>query len=565
MKTAKIYTLFLLFVLLQHMAAQNCLPLVTPSPRHEIRAVWLTTIKGLDWPHSKATTVVEAERQKQDLLQTLDQLKAAGINTVLFQTRVRSTTAYPSEIEPWDGIFTGNPGQAPPYDPLRFALDECHKRGMELHAWVVAFPICKVDVEKKLGSRSLPRKRPDLCKKCDDQWMMDPGVPGTADYLAELCAEIVRKYEVDGIHLDYIRYPEKSIPWDDKATYRKYGKGKNLSQWRKENVTRVVSKISTTIKDIRPWIKFSCSPVGKHADLPRQSSYGWNARDAVSQEAQAWLKDGLMDCLFPMMYFDGKHFYPFAQDWQEHCAGRPVVPGLGIYFLHPNEQNWSLNRVTRQLNFIRQLGMGGAAHFRSKFLTDNTKGLYDYVVHYFNRHPALIPPMTWADSTIPETPGVSAEIKGRNLELKWTAVKDDTPIKYNIYRLPSDTATLDDALLIAQGLTMTQYTLQPALPTELYACYAVTALDAYGNESPISTDKNICSLSSKIPVINTFVNIPVSASDAERLIITDLIGRSVCSLPSARHIDITALAPGFYEVYGQNSKGVRSYIMGFRR
>ncbi len=141
MKTAKIYTLFLLFVLLQHMAAQNCLPLVTPSPRHEIRAVWLTTIKGLDWPHSKATTVVEAERQKQDLLQTLDQLKAAGINTVLFQTRVRSTTAYPSEIEPWDGIFTGNPGQAPPYDPLRFALDECHNRGMELQAVGVAFPI----------------------------------------------------------------------------------------------------------------------------------------------------------------------------------------------------------------------------------------------------------------------------------------------------------------------------------------------------------------------------------------------------------------------------------------
>ncbi len=565
MKYTKFATLSLLLFLWQQLAAQECLPLATPSPRHEIRAVWLTTLKGLDWPRTRATTEAEAERQKEDLVKTLDQLKTAGINTVLFQTRVRSTTAYPSEIEPWDGIFTGKPGQAPPYDPLRFALDECHKRNMELHAWVVAFPICQADVEKKLGKKSLPHKRPELCQKCGDQWMMDPGVPETADYLAELCAEIVKKYGVDGIHLDYIRYPEKIIPFDDKATYRKYGKGKSLAQWRKENVNRVVRKISTTIKELRPWIKFSCSPVGKYAALPRQGSYGWNARDAVHQDAQAWLKDGLMDCLFPMMYFDGKHFYPFAQDWEEQSAGRPVVPGLGIYFLHPSEGNWKLNRVTRQLNFIRQIGMRGVAHFRSKFLTDNTQGLYDYVAHTFDRRPALIPPMTWADSTLPAAPRVSAEITARNLDLKWAAVEDATPVKYNIYRLPTDTATLDDALLLKQGLTATQHTLKPTLPTELYAPYAVTALDAYGNESLIAKGRNVCRAGSAIPQPRVMLQLPEWVNDAKSLLVTDLTGRVVCKLALAQRIDVAALAPGFYELRGLNSKGNSFHIKNFRR
>ena len=108
---------------------------------------------------------------------------------MLFQTRVRSTTMFPSDMEPWDGILTGEPGRAPSYDPLQFAIDECHKRGLEIHAWIVAFPICKADVCKKLGSRALPRQRPELCQLCGDKWGVDPGGPETGEYLARFCAE----------------------------------------------------------------------------------------------------------------------------------------------------------------------------------------------------------------------------------------------------------------------------------------------------------------------------------------------------------------------------------------
>ena len=172
---------------------------------------------------------------------------------------------------------------------------------------------------------------------------MDPGVPETGEYLARFCAEVTRKYDIDGLHFDYIRYPEKSWGFRDEKTYAKYGNGQPKAQWRRDNVTRCVRLIHDTVKAIKPWVRLSCSPVGKYADLPRQSSSGWNARDAVSQDAKLWLREGLMDMVFPMMYFDGRHFYPFVVDWNEDSGGRPIVPGLGAYLLSGKERGWSLN------------------------------------------------------------------------------------------------------------------------------------------------------------------------------------------------------------------------------
>lgn len=472
------------------------LPTWTPSPRYEVRAVWLTTLSGLDWPSRPARNEAEAARQKLELCQILDALQADGINTVLFQTRIRSTVAYPSSIEPWDGAFSGRIGVAPPYDPLAFVIEEAHRRGMELHAWVVSFPILSTAQAKQLGRRALSKQRPELCRLCGDKWMMDPGVPATADYIASICREIVERYDVDGIHLDYIRYPEAGIPWNDAATYRRYGNGKRLADWRRDNVTRVVQTVHDAVKSVRPWVKLSCSPVGKRADLPRQSSYGWNARDAVCQDAATWLRTGLMDMLFPMMYFDGKHFYPFACDWKEQCGGRPVVPGLGIYFLSEREKNWPLSVVTRQLEFLRQIGLGGAAYYRSRFLTDDTKGLQSFLRSTYNREPALTPPMTWIDSIAPSVPCLSIERCGFKLRLSWTASVDNatstaaaTPVHYNLYRLPADSANTQRPQLIAHRLTMTNYELTPATPAALHARYAVTAVDAYGNESEAAVAK----------------------------------------------------------------------------
>lgn len=466
--------------------------LQSPTPNvmtREVRAVWLTTYSGLDWPRRTAATPTETARQQADLLRILDRLQAAGINTVLFQARLRATTAYASAYEPWDGVFTGRPGAAPTYDPLAFAIEECHRRGMELHAWVVAFPIGRDATMRALGSKGLARRHPELCRKCGDTWMMDPGQPGTAEYLASLCAEITRRYDVDGIHLDYIRYPETSIPFSDRDTYRKYAGGRDRAAWRRDNVTRCVRTIHDSVKALKPWVKLSCSPVGKYADLPRQSSSGWNARDAVYQDAKHWLREGWMDLLFPMMYFDGRHFYPFAVDWTEDTGGRPVVPGLGIYFLNDRERGWPLQVIRRQMNATRQMGCAGQAFFRCKFLLDNEKGLYDFCSRDFYRTP-LLPPAIDGATALPEAPARgTAKREGFTLRLEWDAAplpatapagRSNT---YNVYSCPADTFCADSALRIATRLSVPQFHYHPALPARLHRHFYVTTMDAFGNES----------------------------------------------------------------------------------
>ena len=460
-----------------------------PAVRREVRAVWLTTLQGLDWPSRPAATDDAARRQRDELCRQLDKLQAAGINVVLFQTRLRATVAYPSAFEPFDGVFSGVPGRSPLYDPLQFAVEECHRRGMELHAWIVAFPIGKVQAMNRLGRQALTRTHPELCKRAGEEWYMNPALPATADYLAALCTEIVSRYEVDGIHLDYIRYPEKGIPYDDAADYRRLApKGQSKADWRTANVDRCVQTVSETVKRLKPWVKMSCSPVGKYADLPRASSFGWNARDAVHQDAQRWLREGWMDWLFPMMYFDGRHFYPFIADWKEHEATGAVIPGLGIYLLLPSQKDWPLLAIRRQMAVSRFVGLGGHAFFRARFLLDDVKGLASWLRHDFYAQPALVPPIVPPAAVVeahpelaaaPDAPELQVERRAHSLHFRWQPVASPYPLTYNIYRCEAQRPPV----LVAKGCTATEFALTPALPSLLHARYVVTAVDAFGRES----------------------------------------------------------------------------------
>ena len=519
-----------------------------PQPKYEVRAVWLTTLMNLDWPKSPATTAEGEARQRADLVQMLDELQQCGINTMVMQARIRSTTVYPSKIEPWDACMTGRAGRAPGYDPLAFAIEECHKRNMEFHAWVVCFPICKLPAAKQLGNAALPKKRPDLCQLCGDQWIMDPGVPGTAEHIASICKEIVENYDVDGINLDYIRYPEKSIPFNDNKTYQKYGNGKDRNQWRSENVTRTVRAIHDAVRSVKPWVKLSCSPVGKYCDLPLHSSRGWNARDAVHQDAVAWLNDGLMDMLMPMMYFTGDHFYPFAVDWQQRANGKPIVPGLGIYFLNKNEKNWDLDVVTREMNFIRWLGMG-QAYFRTQFLLNNEKGLYDYCKDHFYSRSARIPPMTWLSNKLPSTPQLCVTQNRWDIHLSWD--KQTDAAYYNVYRLDKFSENLDSAQILAEYLKSTDFVYAPALPDKLRGCFAVTAVDRYGNESKpalVNTLRPKQEVIGQGEIAEVDGVIEVGDVDAEELIILDMAGREVLRHPNADRLYIYGIAKGCYEL-----------------
>lgn len=446
---------------------------VNPNPKYEVRAVWLTTIGGIDWPHSYAQSERSAEKQKEELRCILDRLQKANINTVLLQTRIRATTIYPSQYEPWDGCLSGFPGKSPGYDALQFAIDECHKRGMEVHAWVVTIPVGKWN---SYGCRQLRKRFPRLIKRIDQDGYMDPEATQTGCYLADMCREIVLRYDVDGIHLDYIRYPET---W-------KFRIGKDQARG---NITRIVEKIHQAVKKEKPWVKMSCSPIGKFDDLSRYWSHGWNAYTKVAQDAQAWLKDGLMDELFPMMYFRGDQFFPFAIDWKEHSYGKIIAPGLGIYFLDPKEGKWNISDITSELYHLRNIGEGHA-FFRNKFLLDNHQGVYDFVTAHFNRYPALVPPITWESNKRPQQPvTLCIEENEGTTTLRWdnsqqyedgTAIK--TPSIYNnVYASKEYPVDVHDARnLILTRTTRRQLTTRTG-NTPTY--YAVTTTDGFGNES----------------------------------------------------------------------------------
>lgn len=519
------------------------------QPKYEVRAVWLTTIGGIDWPHSYAGPARSIERQKDELRDILDRLQRANINTVLLQTRIRATTIYPSAYEPWDGCLSGKPDKSPGYDALKFAIDECHRRGMELHAWVVAIPVGKWNAA---GCVRLRKRHPGLVRKIGDEGYLDPEKPQTAEYLADLCAEITGNYDIDGIHLDYIRYHET---WPMKVS-RRQGR---------TNITNIVRAISLRVKSIKPWVKMSCSPIGKYKDLSRFSSYGWNAYERVCQDAQAWLRDGLMDELFPMMYFRGNQFYPFALDWNEHSYGRIVAPGLGIYFMSPGEKDWPLADITREMLTLRHYGMGHA-FFRSKFFTDNVKGIYDFTAQSFNQYPALIPPMTWQSSARPSAPsGLSRRTQEDNVELlSWTpADKDTTRIMYNVYSSREYPVNTDDARNLTVVRLRKSSLIIPHDPTRHYA---VTATDRYGNESTPLQERHTNPDTPETRITDRLLkcdgktlSLPEKGSvlDASFVTIETLQGHIVATRPyNGTVADVSSLPEGMYVLRSLGRKGV---------
>ena len=534
---------------------------IAAQPKHEIRATWITTLGGMDWPRNKATNAEGIRRQQKELCDILDRLKEANFNTVIMQTRLRGDLIYPSQIETFPEALTGRAGRNPGYDPLAFAIEECHKRGMELHAWIVTIPAGNNRQVKLLGKHSVVRKKRKIVKQHQGAWYLDPGHPETADYLASIVREIVSRYDVDGIHFDYIRYPENAHRFPDRDTHRKYGKGKDLKQWRRDNITSIVRRLHAEVKQQKPWVKVSSSPVGKFKDTSRYSSLGWNAYETVYQDAQGWLEQGIHDALFPMMYFKDNHFYPFVLDWKENDYSRWVVPGLGIYFLSPRERDWPLDEVSRQLYFTRKTGLAGHAFFRNRFLLDNVKGIFDELKQEFYTAPALVPPMTWQDSIAPTAPTspVYETLANGSIKLSWAPSKDnhELPVVYHLYT--SDTYPVDTENANHLFATSLRDTTQTVNASEGRRYYAVTASDRYGNESS-SLSLNTAPLMD-IPILNqgNMLKLP-ALTDVQEIHICNAIGEIISRVNYHPEISLELLPEGFYLVYALEEEEEKKLI-----
>ena len=558
MKKFFLFTLLCVITITTHAQTNLSDYLTKRMPKRETRAVWLTTLANLDWPKTYARSAESIEQQKQELIDILDKYQKANINTVLLQARVRAATIYPSDIEPWDRCITGIEGRAPGYgyDPLAFAVTECHKRGMELHAWIATIP---VGAKNSLGCRTLKQKGFRIRNYATGSYL-DPADPSVAPYLASICGEIVRKYDVDGINLDYIRYPDG---WP-RPSYR----DGDTPDDRRSNITTIVRAIHDEVKSIKPWVKMSCSPIGKHADLARYSSKNFNAHDRVSQEAQEWLKLGLMDQLYPMQYFRGDNYYPFLADWVENAYKREIVTGLGTYFLDPREGNWTLGDLTRQMYVSRDLGVGHA-HFRSYFLTANKQGVYDFEKQ-FNAALALPPTMQGVTSNGSAPQPINASLverrEDKSVTLAWKAVSP----YYNIYASHSYPVDTEDA----RNLLYARYTGQiinlKNVNPNLY--FAVRGMDRYGHETAALQENSNNPTTSKSSVSllandgNT-VTLPAAAklTDADHYVILSLQGviLRIVSAKSVRNnqLYIGSLSDGMYSLKVYNHKK-KSFALG---
>lgn len=402
-----------------------------PSGKYGVRGVWLTTVHNLDWPKCKADTHTGAERQKRDLCNMLDKLKEAGINTVYLQVRGRGDLIYPSTIEPLSPTMASQ-GRSLVYDPLKYAVEECHRRGMRISAWIVTLPLGNSRYVNRLGQGAYASTHRQKCVLFNGEWYMDPADTATDEHLIEICKEIVCRYDVDGIHLDYIRYPDKSERFPDGLTYRKGSNGTSLPSWRQSNISRIVEAISQQIKLINPSIELSSAPLGKYRRLQKYPRIGWTALESVYQDPVRWGAKRTMDAIVPMMYYKDEHFYPFVHDWLS-VTKMPLVIGIGAYRMLPGEGGWTLSDIKKQIDFAENTpGVKGVCYFRAEQVVDDRWGLFRLLKEHAREYPSL--PLAPADSAGVLPPAeLQIDRDGESLCLRWNAPAS-YPHMFTIYR-----------------------------------------------------------------------------------------------------------------------------------
>jgi uncharacterized lipoprotein YddW (UPF0748 family) len=429
----------------------------------------------LDWPKH---TTSNAEIQQKELTSILDKLKAANFNTIFFQVRLRGDVIYNSRYEPVNRSIAFSNG----YDPLAFAIEECHKRGLELHAWFTPYNLGNNQKSPTISNNANIVK-PSKSSNPKKEYFFDPGEPQTNKYLLSLIIELVANYDIDGFHFDRIRYPDSGEDFDDYQTFKKYSRGQNTRSWRRENINTFVYAVYDAIKAIKPWVQVSSAVVGVYSKLPSVRRSYLKAYDDACQDPADWMRKGKHDFIVPMMYFSNDLFLPALDNWIDYSYGRFVVPGLGIFKLDENEGNWPPEWITRQIQYSRTIRAQGNAFYRTLFLTENKKGVMDELTRNYYRNPALLYPLKWLKSTSPSPPVDPEFIRtASSVRLQWKNLEQNNNEKvfYNVYCSPSSPVdTSNPKNLIATRLEDTSLPVKN--PIGYY--YVITTYDRYHNES----------------------------------------------------------------------------------
>lgn len=470
------------------------------TAKRDFRCAWIATVTNIDWPSMGAAP----DAQKTAMKTLLDQLKAAGINAVFFQIRCECDAMYNSPYEPWSYWLTGTQGKAPSpyYDPLEFVVTEGHKRGIEVHAWINPYRAEKTVGNYTLSSTHVVKQHPEwVVTYSGNLKVLDPGLPAVREYDTKIIMDIVRRYDIDGIHFDdyFYPYPVSGATFQDANTFANYNRGfTNIADWRRDNVNLLIKMVHDSIQSVKPYVKFGISPFGIWKSGYPAGISGMSAYDDIYCDALAWLNQKSIDYITPQLYWPlgGGQDYAKLQPWwgtQAANNGRHFYPGHAIYRI----SSWTESEMPNQIRVDKNNpNCQGSVYYSAQYIPSNPKGFGDSLKNNFYKYPALWPIMKWKD-TLPPNPvqnlrydkTASTGTYGLVWDQPLPAADKDQGAKFVIYKFSAaniSQSDLDNPANIYAVNAETEY-IPTASATQAASYFVVTALDHYGNESKMSS------------------------------------------------------------------------------
>ncbi len=407
-----------------------------PKAQREYRAAWIATVSNIDWPSSRNLT---PEQQRSELIAIMDQAVALKLNTLIFQVRPGCDAMYESSIEPWSEYLTGAMGKAPSpnYDPLRFAVEEAHKRGLELHAWFNPYRARHDSARSPVSDNHISKTKPALVKKYGGALWLDPGEKEVQEYSLSVVMDVLRRYDVDGIHFDDYFYPYKvrapqggELDFPDDESWKKSGMAGKMSRddWRRQNVDRFIERVYKSIKAQKPWVKFGISPFGIWRPGHPSQIRGFDPYEKLYADARKWLQNGWCDYFAPQLYWaidPPEQSFPVLLKWwtQQNKLGRCVVPGLNSTQV---PRRWKPDEIANQITLAgKQQGASGHIHWNMRSLM-RSADLRDRLLKDVYSSPALPPQTPWLSSRTPESPSLTLTAdqgKGLAVQCKLTGAE----------------------------------------------------------------------------------------------------------------------------------------------
>lgn len=456
-------------------------PSLSLGHTREFRAAWLTSVWNIDWP-SRAG--LPAAQQQAELIAILDQLKSLNFNALIFQVRPEGDALYPSELEPWSSWLSGTQGQPPQpyYDPLEFVITQAHQRNIEVHAWFNPYR-ARARQQTVNVRPHMAATHPEFVYEWGTQLWMDPGVKVVQDRAYSVILDVVRRYDVDGIHLDDYFYPYpitgKSFP-DDRTyqSYRNSGGSLALADWRRNNVNQLIQRLATGIRAAKPYVKFGISPFGIYRPGQPAQIQGLDAYESLYADSLKWLQEGWLDYCSPQLYWridPPAQSYPVLLKWwaENNPKRRHIYPGNNLGQL--DGQRWPLLEIERQVDLTRQLRSQlatGNIFFSMKAFSTNREGISDRFKTATFAQAVLPPAMDWLTADPPVSP---VQFQGSGGKLTWRAGPSSTTA-WTLYHQTNSGWTLQRIL--------------PPSQTELSAApgsYALCAVNRLSQESAAIT------------------------------------------------------------------------------